>query len=62
MTLGTSLRRERAGRRAVPEPARASRETRPAFVPSKSAQADLETRHSVPSGGRPSYPADGGLH
>ena len=34
------------------KPARASRETRLAFVPSKSAQADLEPRHSVPSGDR----------
>jgi len=42
----------RAERWAAPEPARASRETRLAFVPSKSAQADLEPRHSVPSGER----------
>ena len=34
------------------KPARASRETRLAFVPSKSAQADLEPRHSLPLGER----------
>jgi len=41
-------------------PARASRETRLAFVPSKSTQADLEPRHSVPSGDRPRYSAGEG--
>jgi len=48
--VSTSLLR--AERRAAPKPARAGRETRPAFVPSKSAQADLEPRHSLPSGER----------
>ena len=43
---------QRAERRAAPQPARASRETRLAFVPSKSAHADLEPRHSLPSGER----------
>jgi hypothetical protein len=39
-----------------------------AFAPSKSAQADLEPRHSAPkpartpSGDRPMYPSDEGLH
>jgi hypothetical protein len=42
----------RAGRRAAPESERAGRETRPAFVRSKSTPADLELRHSVPSGER----------
>jgi len=51
----------RAERTAAPKPARASRETRLAFVPSKSAQADLEPRHSLPSGDRPRYSADEGL-
>jgi hypothetical protein len=58
----------RAERRAAPKPvlslvegpARAIRETRMAFVPSKSAQADLEPRHSLPSGDRPTYPSDEG--
>jgi hypothetical protein len=44
----------RAQRRAAPKRA-ASRETRLALVPSKSAQADLEPRHSVPSGDRQTY-------
>ena len=56
--VSTALRAER---RAAPKPARASRETRPAFMASKPAQADLEPRHSPPTGGRPLYPADGGL-
>ena len=34
------------------EGARANRETRLAFVPSRSEQADLEPRHSAPSGGQ----------
>ena len=42
----------RAERRAAPKPARASRETRLAFVPSESAPADSEPRHSVPPGER----------
>ena len=58
----------RAERRAAPKPvlsyiegpARAIRGTRMAFVPSKSAQADLEPRHSVPSGDRPMYPSGEG--
>jgi len=44
-----------------PEAGRASRVTRPSFVPSKSAQADLEPRHSVPSGERLRYSAGEGL-
>jgi len=51
----------RAERWAAPEPARASRETRLAFVPSESAQADLEPRNSVPSGDRRTYSSDEGL-
>jgi hypothetical protein len=35
-----------------PKQASAGRGTRPAFVPSKSAQADLEPRPSAPSGDR----------
>ena len=44
-----------------PEPGRASLETRPSIVSSKSAQADLEPRHSAPSGSRLRYSADEGL-
>jgi hypothetical protein len=44
-----------------PEAGRASRETWLSFVPSKSARADLEPRHSVPSGDRLRYSADEGL-
>ena len=51
-----------AERRAAPEPARASRETRLAFVASKPAQAGSEPRHSLPSGDRPTYPLGEGLH
>ena len=51
----------RAERRAAPKPARASRETRLALVPSKPARAGLEPRHSAPWGGRPMYLSDGGL-
>ena len=51
----------RAERGAAPKPARAVRETRTAFVPSKSAQADLEPRHSLPPGDRPTYSPDEGL-
>jgi hypothetical protein len=59
----------RAERRAAPKPvlslvegpARAIRETRMAFVPSKSAQADLEPRHSLPSGDRSTYSSNEGL-
>ncbi len=50
-----STYRERAERRAAPKPARASRETRLALVPSKPAQAGLEPRHSVPLGERTTY-------
>jgi hypothetical protein len=50
----------RAERRAAPKPARASRETRLAFVPSKSAQADLEPRHSLLSGDRSMYSSNEG--
>ena len=51
----------RAERHAAPKPARASRETRLALVASKPAQAGLEPRRSLPSGDRPTYPADEGL-
>ena len=51
----------RAERRAAPKPARASRETRLALVASRSALADLEPRHSLPSGDRPTYSSDEGL-
>ena len=40
---------------------RAARETRAAFVPSKSAQADLEPRHSLPLGDRSTCPSGEGL-
>ena len=58
-----------AERRAAPKPAlscvegpaRAVRETRTAFVPSKSAQAELEPRHSLPSGDRSAYSSNEGL-
>ena len=50
MSQSQSARFARAERRAAPKPARAVRETRTALVPSKSAQADLEPRHSLPSG------------
>lgn len=54
--------RESAGRAPGDlEPARASRETRPAFVPSMPAQSGMEPRHSPPSGGRPTYPSGEGL-
>ena len=55
-----SASRARAERRAAPKPAPASPETGLAFVPSKSAQADLEPRHSVPPGDRPTYSSDEG--
>jgi hypothetical protein len=48
--VSTRLARAECG--DAPKPARAIRETRTAFVPSKSAQADLEPRHSLPSGER----------
>ena len=59
----------RAERRAAPKPvlshvegpARVIRETRMTCVPSKSAQADLEPRHSLPTGDRLRYSADEGL-
>lgn len=46
--------------RAAPARAHASRETRLALRPSKSAQADLEPRPSFPAGDRPRYSADEG--
>jgi hypothetical protein len=52
----------RAERRAATEPDPASRETRLALRPSKSAPADLGPRPSFPSGDRPAYPTDEGLH
>ena len=57
-TSNASLRAER---RAVPKPARASRETRLALRPSKSAQANLEPRPSFPSGAEPGHEQPGGL-
>jgi hypothetical protein len=45
-----------------PEAGRDRRETRLSFAPSKSAQADLEPRHSVPLGDRPMYSSDEGFH
>ena len=53
---------KRAERRAAPKPARAIRETRLALVASKPAQAGLGPRHSLPSGDRPTYSSDEGLH
>jgi hypothetical protein len=58
----------RADPRAAPEPvlslvegpAPGSRETRLPFVPSGSAQADTEPRHSLPAGDRPRYAAGEG--
>jgi hypothetical protein len=50
----------RAERRAAPKPARASRETGLAFVPSMPAQVGMEPRHSLPSWDRPMYPSDEG--
>jgi hypothetical protein len=44
-----------------PKPIAASRETRLALRPSKSAQADLEPRPSFPPGDRPAHPPDEGL-
>ena len=43
----------RAERRATPKPARASRETRPAFALSMPTQVGMEPRRSLPSGDRP---------
>ena len=43
-----------------PWPARASRETRPALMPSKPTQVGSEPRHSLPSGDRPMYSSDEG--
>jgi hypothetical protein len=51
----------RAERPAAPTSASASRETRLALLPSKSAQADSEPRRSLPSGDRPTHPAGEGL-
>ena len=48
---------ERAERRAAPKPARAGRETRPAFVESKPARARSEPRHLLPLGDRLMYPS-----
>jgi len=53
---------QRAERRTAAKPARASRETRLALRPSKPAQAGLEPWPSLPSGDRPAYPQDEGLH
>jgi hypothetical protein len=43
-----------------PKPAPSSRETRLPFVPSVSAQADTEPRHSLPPGDRARYSATEG--
>ena len=52
-----------AERRAAPKPARASRETRPAFALSMPTQVDMEPRRSLPSGDRPAYsPGEGHKH
>jgi hypothetical protein len=51
----------RAERRAAPKPARASRETRLAFMPSMPAQAGMEPRHSLPSGTEPGHEQSGAL-
>ena len=56
--VGDGLQGER---RAAPKPARASRETRQAFVPSESAPADSEPRNSLPSGAEPGHEQSGGL-
>ncbi|MDE2629323.1 MAG: hypothetical protein KGL99_19435, partial [Burkholderiales bacterium] len=45
----------------VAHAARAGRETPPAFVASKPAQAGSEPRHLLPSGGRSMYSSDEGL-
>jgi hypothetical protein len=55
------LLRPLAERRAAPKPARACRGTRPALVVSRPAQADLEPRHSLPSGDRSTTSSDEGL-
>jgi hypothetical protein len=54
---------ERPGRLMVhPERcAPPARETRQSFVPSRSAQADLEPRHSIPSSGNSLLETTGGL-
>jgi hypothetical protein len=53
--------RLRAARRAAPQPAPASRETRLALWPSMLAQASIEPRPTFPLGGRSPYPADEGF-
>ena len=52
----------RAERRAAPKPAHADPETGSALRPSMLAQASMEPRPSFPSGDRPTYPSDEGLH
>ena len=69
MRLVVATPRQRAERRAAPKPAlslvdgpaRASRGTRLAFVPSMPAQAGMEPRHSLPLGDRPMYSSGEGL-
>ena len=51
----------RAERRAAPKPALPAAQSRPAFVPSKPAQAGLEPRQSVPAGDRRMVPFGEGL-
>ena len=51
---------KRAGRRAAPKPAPASRETRLALRPSMPAQAGMEPRPAFPWGDRTTYSADEG--
>ena len=51
----------RAEHRAAPKPALSAAQWRPAFVPSKPAQAGLEPRHSVPLGDRRMVPSGEGL-
>ena len=68
MSPNQSLAAPRAEHRAKPVlgraegPAHASRGTRLALVASKPAQAGSEPRHSLPSGDRPTYSSDEGLH
>ena len=57
----TSRLTQRAERRAAPKPACAGRETRPAFVASKPAQAGFEPRHPLPPGDRTTYSSAKGL-
>ena len=57
---------KRSERRAAPKPDRPCRprrcETQRLLLPSMPARAGMEPRQSAPSGGRPPYPSDEGLH